>query len=94
MFTLRGSCLTAVGSFVLVLGAGVVSATPSGKVTICHEGSNISVSENAVPAHLAHGDTVGACNGNGLCPCPTIVDPVTWHVERPDLHQPVRRRVR
>ena len=40
----------------------------SGKVTICHHtgsGSNpfvtITVSVNALPAHLAHGDTIGAC---------------------------------
>jgi hypothetical protein len=40
----------------------------SKKITICHHtGSNknptvtITVSENAVPAHLAHGDTLGPC---------------------------------
>ncbi|MDX6448092.1 MAG: hypothetical protein QOD08_555 [Gaiellaceae bacterium] len=39
-----------------------------GKVTICHHtGSKkhptetITVSENALPAHLAHGDTLGRC---------------------------------
>ncbi len=40
------------------------TATPklSERVTVCHKGKNsISVSANAVPAHLAHGDTLGAC---------------------------------
>lgn len=33
-----------------------------GKVTICHKGKNtITVSQNAVNAHLAHGDTMGPC---------------------------------
>lgn len=31
------------------------------KVTICHKGHTISVDRHAVPAHLAHGDTVGPC---------------------------------
>jgi hypothetical protein len=41
-----------------------------GRVTICHRtGSQnnptqtITVNENAVPAHLRHGDTMGPCNG-------------------------------
>jgi hypothetical protein len=33
------------------------------KVTICHKGKNtITISVNALPAHKAHGDTVGACS--------------------------------
>jgi hypothetical protein len=31
------------------------------KVTICHKGKTISVASSAVPAHLRHGDTRGAC---------------------------------
>ncbi len=35
--------------------------TLSEKVTMCHKGKSlISVSANAVPGHLAHGDTLGA----------------------------------
>jgi hypothetical protein len=41
------------------------------KVTICHRtGSGkrvtITISENALPAHLAHGDTVGPCPTTGV----------------------------
>ena len=32
-----------------------------GKVVICHKGKTITVDNSAVPAHLAHGDTVGPC---------------------------------
>jgi hypothetical protein len=31
------------------------------KVTICHKGKTITVSENAVAAHQRHGDTLGPC---------------------------------
>ena len=31
------------------------------KVTICHKGHTITVGKAAVPAHLRHGDTTGAC---------------------------------
>jgi hypothetical protein len=35
---------------------------PTGKVTICHKGKKTnSVGIASVPAHLAHGDTLGAC---------------------------------
>jgi hypothetical protein len=33
------------------------------KVTICHKGNTISVGVSAWPAHMAHGDTLGACAG-------------------------------
>ena len=33
-----------------------------GKKTVCHKGKNtLSIDASAVPAHLAHGDTMGAC---------------------------------
>ena len=40
------------------------------KVTICHKpdgfsGFTITVAQSAVPAHLAHGDTLGGCPGEG-----------------------------
>ena len=31
------------------------------KVTLCHKGHTIRVPPPAVPAHLRHGDTFGAC---------------------------------
>jgi hypothetical protein len=33
----------------------------SSQITICHQGQTLSVSNCALPAHLAHGDTEGAC---------------------------------
>ena len=46
--------------------AATPTATPtptsSKKVTVCHNGKrSINASSNAVSAHLAHGDTLGAC---------------------------------
>ena len=36
-----------------------------GKVTLCHKGKKtIRVAPAAVSAHLAHGDTLGACAGS------------------------------
>jgi len=39
-----------------------IAASGVGKVTICHKGHvTITISANALDAHLAHGDTIGAC---------------------------------
>lgn len=38
-------------------------------VTICHNGHTITVDDDAVPAHLAHGDTLGECEPE---PCPSV----------------------
>ena len=48
--------------------AGQSGGGPPGKVTICHippgdpsDFETLEVSQNALPAHLAHGDTLGPC---------------------------------
>jgi len=51
-----------------ILSVAVVSADSPGKVDICHippgnpaNAHVINVSVRAIPAHLAHGDTLGQC---------------------------------
>jgi hypothetical protein len=34
------------------------------KVIVCHNGNELCISPNAVPAHLAHGDKLGHCGDN------------------------------
>jgi hypothetical protein len=36
-------------------------ANPRHKMDVCHRGRTLNISANAVPAHLRHGDTLGAC---------------------------------
>lgn len=43
------------------VGAVNAAADQYGKVTLCHNGHEISVPQSAVPAHLAQGDTLGPC---------------------------------
>jgi uncharacterized protein YcfJ len=62
-------------AFAAVAFMGVAGATPlfanvasagygEEKVEICHKGkTTLSVAAPAVEAHLAHGDTIGACEG-------------------------------
>jgi secreted PhoX family phosphatase len=38
--------------------------TKNPKVVVCHRGNNICVADNAVNAHLAHGDYLGTCGSN------------------------------
>jgi hypothetical protein len=39
----------------------ITGHAPPKQVTLCHKGRTITVSEAAVPAHMAHGDTLGPC---------------------------------
>ena len=66
------ACLAGVGyaaGIVHVTNSSATSAQyPPSKVTICHHTHSqhnpfvtITVSEHALPAHLGHGDTIGAC---------------------------------
>ena len=63
----RIALFLSVGAAVMLL-ASVAMAQPDGKVDICHippgnpaNAHTISVSENAVDAHLNHGDTACSC---------------------------------
>jgi hypothetical protein len=47
------------------------------RVTICHKGKTITVSDCAVPAHLRHGDSVGACEATTTTPEPTTTTTTT-----------------
>jgi hypothetical protein len=68
--------ITTLAALALVASIGLTpsmaNAAPAPKVTLCHapgteDETTISVSENALAAHLAHGDYVGEC-----------VDPIAW----------------
>jgi hypothetical protein len=77
--TIIFTCLLVFGLFFLT------SSTPETdkgiKITICHippgnpsNAHSITISINALPAHLAHGDSIGECDTNECdppaCPCP------------------------
>jgi hypothetical protein len=71
-----------------VTGASPVALQyPPSKVTICHHTHSqknpfvtITISERALPAHLAHGDTVGAC------PTETAAAPTAKHGKNAGKH--------
>ncbi|RYE17857.1 MAG: HYR domain-containing protein, partial [Sphingobacteriales bacterium] len=55
------------------------------KVIVCHNGHEICISANAVPAHLAHGCIVGPCGGNArtVQPQPETSRPVLMAYPNP-----------
>ncbi len=53
---------------ILLFSISFAGNTEHVKVTICHRTGNggsheITVDSHAVPAHLAHGDSIGECDG-------------------------------
>jgi hypothetical protein len=63
MQTIRTSYFGLAMLFAVMLGNSAPLSAVMHKVEICHkERLTLSVDEHAVPAHLAHGDTVGACS--------------------------------
>jgi len=65
----------------------VIHAEPADKVSICHvppgnpgNAHTIVVSGNATEAHLAHGDTLGACETGPPSNCQTWIDGQTADV--------------
>jgi hypothetical protein len=72
----KSSAVVKLVAVLAICGATVAFGAKLGKVDICHippgnpaNAHTINVSENAVPAHIAHGDTPGACGSGGgeLC---------------------------
>ena len=54
--------LLTVGWWSWEIGADPPNKENNKKITICHKGQTLEVPENAVQAHLNHGDTLGPCN--------------------------------
>jgi len=69
---LRGAMLVVALTGMVMTTPTSVQDDPDGKVTICHippgnpeNAHEITVSVSAVPAHLAHGDRLFTCGGEG-----------------------------
>jgi hypothetical protein len=70
----RMSAVVKLVAALAITGSAVVYAGGGGKVDVCHippgnpaNAHTINVSVNAVPAHLAHGDNLGACGATERC---------------------------
>ncbi|MEO7189529.1 MAG: hypothetical protein ABI051_00585 [Vicinamibacterales bacterium] len=55
-----------IAALAVAVSAAVAVAAKNEKVDICHKspapGQTLSVAQPAVAAHIAHGDTMGACS--------------------------------
>ncbi len=81
IYAVWGKALLA-GALVLMAFISGRTAQSGNTVTICHlppgNPSNvqtITISVNALPAHLAHGDAIGQCINPGGDTLTTVVDP-------------------
>ena len=45
-----------------VINERVTAGEVEDTATICHNGNTKTIPQSAVPAHLGHGDSMGACN--------------------------------
>lgn len=90
------------GIALAMLGAASAQAGGTNKVKVCHvppgnptNWHTITIGENALPAHLAHGDLAGTCEENCevLCsdgnPCTQDVDPQAAECTCLDTRPPV-----
>jgi hypothetical protein len=59
-------------AIVMALASAPVFAANDNKVTICHNGQEITISRAALSAHLAHGDNEGACPSAPATPSPVV----------------------
>lgn len=93
MRNITAALLTATITAMLVATPALAQPAGGGNernVLVCHQGEQgpetISVSENAVRGHLAHGDTLGACadGGGGGEVCTLIGEPVETSSEGGD----------
>ncbi|MGQ0805868.1 MAG: hypothetical protein ACT4PI_18685 [Actinomycetota bacterium] len=62
---MRRLLLAAVASVLALLVGETAAGADEHKSTVCHKEKNLSVANQAVPAHLAHGDSLGECGGGG-----------------------------
>jgi hypothetical protein len=53
-----------------VILAVMLMGASAGKITVCHKGSDLSVSLMAFPGHLIHGDSFGSCTPPPPPECP------------------------
>jgi hypothetical protein len=93
-FLLRALGIGASAILAIALGYGSAGATNGGKVTLCHNGHTITISENALKGHFDHDGQPAVGHENdylGECKTPptTVPEPPTTVPEPPTTAPPV-----